>query len=124
MACDRCKGARWICEAHPWKPFPHDACSGPGEACPECVGNRKPPLPDEWVSIASTSDPARSSAATCSRRRDRRGAVRGARACATSGGSPRGHRSIDKAIQWLTAVGVDGLYSACAKVCPAAQREA
>jgi hypothetical protein len=58
MVCERCQGRRWICEAHTWKPFPHDACSGPGDPCPECEGDAKPPLPDDWVSIASTAEPA------------------------------------------------------------------
>ena len=46
MICARCHGQRWICEAHPWKPVPHDACSGPGEPCPECQGDGRPELPD------------------------------------------------------------------------------
>src|SRR5262245_48749271 len=65
MTCERCRGERWICEQHPWKPFPHDACSGPGEPCPECQGEGRPELPDDWVSIASTLRP------DVSRRRER-----------------------------------------------------
>src|SRR5882762_9609392 len=86
MACDRCKGARWICEAHPWKAFPHDACSGPGEPCPECQGDTKPPLPDDGVSIASTSgaprqaQPGEPSSSSTLRPRTRSGAS----SCATT----------------------------------------
>jgi hypothetical protein len=44
-----------VCEAHPWKPFPHDACAGPGDPCPECQTGAIPKPPDGWNSIASTA---------------------------------------------------------------------
>jgi hypothetical protein len=28
MTCTRCRGERWVCEAHPDKPWPHDDCAG------------------------------------------------------------------------------------------------
>ena len=34
--CARCQDARWICEQHPKRPWPHDDCAGPGEPCPIC----------------------------------------------------------------------------------------
>jgi hypothetical protein len=29
-----CQGARWTCEAHAERPWPHDECHGSGEPCP------------------------------------------------------------------------------------------
>ena len=36
LVCTHCNGAGSTCEAHPWSPFPHDTCPGPGTAqsCP------------------------------------------------------------------------------------------
>lgn len=42
MGCLTCHGARWICEAHPDRPWPHDDCAGPGDPCPDC-NRREPP---------------------------------------------------------------------------------
>jgi hypothetical protein len=57
MACARCKGVRFICEDHPWLPFPHDACAGPGEPCPECQpADGAPRLPADWRSITSVQN--------------------------------------------------------------------
>lgn len=28
-----CDGTGWICEQHPWLPFGHDDCGGPGIPC-------------------------------------------------------------------------------------------
>ena len=53
----QCKDHRFVCEVHPWLPFPHDACAGPGLPCPECQSpSAKPELPDGWESYASTGD--------------------------------------------------------------------
>ncbi len=34
LVCDM--GCDMICETHPWLPWPHDECGGPG--CPPCAG--------------------------------------------------------------------------------------
>jgi hypothetical protein len=57
VKCAQCQDHRFVCEVHPWLPFPHDACAGPGVPCPECQSpGDKPELPDGWLSYASTSD--------------------------------------------------------------------
>jgi hypothetical protein len=54
VTCSRCRGTGWICEEHPWIQFPHDACAGPGEPCPECQPpDGKPRLLADWQSITS-----------------------------------------------------------------------
>ena len=44
--CSRCRHERWICEAHPERPWPPDDCPGLGETCLACntgePPNRKP----------------------------------------------------------------------------------
>jgi hypothetical protein len=48
--------ARFVCEAHPWRAFRHDACAGPGKPCAECQPeNGPPPPPDDWQSVSSTA---------------------------------------------------------------------
>jgi hypothetical protein len=39
--CPKCIDG-WICEAHPFRAWPHDDCAGPGRPCdaPGCVQNR------------------------------------------------------------------------------------
>jgi hypothetical protein len=32
MNCSYCRDAGWTCEQHPWLPWPHDTCPGPGRA--------------------------------------------------------------------------------------------
>lgn len=49
--CPFCQGERWICEAHPDRPWPHDACPGPGEPCPQCNDGARPELPPDWRSV-------------------------------------------------------------------------
>ena len=49
--CPRCQDKRWICEAHPDRPWPHDDCEGPGEPCPGCNVGQPPELPDDWISL-------------------------------------------------------------------------
>jgi hypothetical protein len=34
--CSRCHGSRWVCEAHPDRPFEHDGCRSAGDPCPAC----------------------------------------------------------------------------------------
>lgn len=34
--CAHCKEG-WVCEAHPEKGWPHDACAGPGKPCTQCT---------------------------------------------------------------------------------------
>ncbi len=38
LVCVRCKGARFVCEPHPWHPWHpgHDHCGASGTACPDC----------------------------------------------------------------------------------------
>jgi hypothetical protein len=50
-ACRRCTGARWICEQHPDRPWPHDACAGPGEPCPRCNRGARPEMGPGWSSL-------------------------------------------------------------------------
>jgi hypothetical protein len=45
--CDRCANCRWVCEAHPNRPWDGEhacGCGAPGEPCPEC--NRADGAPD------------------------------------------------------------------------------
>jgi hypothetical protein len=55
----RCREG-WICEVHLWRPWPHDACSGPGMRCanPDCPywkGESPSALrPPGWQSIAQS----------------------------------------------------------------------
>ena len=42
--CPSCNGLKWICEKHPWKPWPHGKCVGPGMPC-ECSIGEQPKLP-------------------------------------------------------------------------------
>ena len=42
--CGWCLGSRWICDAHPDRPYRHDGCGGHGNACPGCNPG-SPPLP-------------------------------------------------------------------------------
>jgi len=59
VACERCGGSGCICEAHPRRPFPHDACAGPGLPCPACQPkNERPQLPPDWISFESTRSKA------------------------------------------------------------------
>jgi hypothetical protein len=50
--CPRCQDARWICEQHPERPWPHGDCPGPGDLCPECNLLNPPELPPDHVTIA------------------------------------------------------------------------
>lgn len=43
--CPICKGARWICEVHPDKPWPHDNCEESGEPCFICNTGDPPVSP-------------------------------------------------------------------------------
>jgi len=49
--CARCHGERWICEAHPDHPWPHDDCPGPGEPCPRCNVKEPPEMPPDFRSL-------------------------------------------------------------------------
>ena len=50
--CPRCNGCRWVCEAHPDRPWEgeHACCCGaPGEPCPVCnrvEGDEVPEMPE------------------------------------------------------------------------------
>jgi hypothetical protein len=58
-ACPLCEDARFVCEEHPSKPWPHDDCAGPRIPCPACQDpESRPELPADWKSLASTTDPA------------------------------------------------------------------
>lgn len=58
MACERCGGDGWVCEAHPDRPWPHDDCSGPGIPFPACqIPGARPELPDNWRSVTNTQEP-------------------------------------------------------------------
>lgn len=49
-ACPQCGGARWVCEEHPDRPWPHDDCAGPGVPCPGCNDSGgRPALPPNWT---------------------------------------------------------------------------
>jgi len=55
--CPRCVGEMWVCDQHPWEPWPHDGCAGPGVPCPICQDpNDRPKRPRGWRSIISTTD--------------------------------------------------------------------
>ena len=57
MACPLCQDARFVCEKHPEKLWPHDDCAGPGMPCPLCQEpGERPELPEGLISIASTKD--------------------------------------------------------------------
>ena len=49
--CARCQGARWICEAHPSRPWPHDDCAGPGDPCPICNVAEPAEMPPDFRSL-------------------------------------------------------------------------
>jgi hypothetical protein len=56
--CLRCHGARWICEAHPDRPWGIEGgcrCGAPGEPCPVCNGvdnDDVPEVPQDFVTTA------------------------------------------------------------------------
>jgi hypothetical protein len=62
--CDRCAKCRWVCEAHPNRPWDGEhacGCGAPGEPCPEC--NRADGAPDcprasasRWTKKAGATD--------------------------------------------------------------------
>jgi len=56
VACHRCVGERWICEAHPQLPWPHGDCAGPGEPCPICNTAERPEMPSDYISLAAAMD--------------------------------------------------------------------
>jgi len=45
LACRLCHGKRWICEAHPDQPWPHDDCPGAGDPCYLCNTSEPPIFP-------------------------------------------------------------------------------
>ena len=52
----------WICEEHPDKPWPHDACAGPGTRCdnPDCPWWQHRPRPaaldtSDWQDAVATT---------------------------------------------------------------------
>jgi hypothetical protein len=54
--CLRCDNARWVCEAHPDRPWSEGpracACGAPGSPCPLCnrtEPNELPAMPDGFV---------------------------------------------------------------------------
>jgi hypothetical protein len=55
MACARCNGSGWVCEAHPDQLAEHDAtCVGPAVACPACqsqTSDQRPRMPSGWRSL-------------------------------------------------------------------------
>jgi hypothetical protein len=55
-ACPRRQDARWMCEQHPDRAWPHDVCAGPGEPCPVCNGANPPDLPPGFVSLVRVED--------------------------------------------------------------------
>lgn len=56
--CPQCRGARWTCEAHPDRPWPHDDCSGPGEPCASCNTGSPPDLGADWISLVKAKPDA------------------------------------------------------------------
>ena len=54
--CHRCVGQRWVCEAHPDRPWPHEDCAGPGEPCPLCNAGEPLRDPPGFVSIVRVED--------------------------------------------------------------------
>lgn len=54
MGCLRCHGERWVCEAHPDRPWPHDDCPGPGDPCPACNSGEPPEMPPGFHSYLTT----------------------------------------------------------------------
>jgi hypothetical protein len=52
QSCTHCGGCRWVCEAHPERPWdgPHACgCGAPGEPCPICnvpEGGAAPEMPE------------------------------------------------------------------------------
>jgi hypothetical protein len=52
--CGHCKGAGWMCEAHPDQLADHDPnCDGPAVACPHCqpqTSDERPHMPSGWRS--------------------------------------------------------------------------
>jgi hypothetical protein len=56
MTCPRCYDTRWVCEAHPERPWEGGpracGCGAPGEPCPICnrpEGDTAPALPEGFV---------------------------------------------------------------------------
>jgi hypothetical protein len=62
MTCWRCDGCRWVCEAHPERPWEGPlacGCGAPGEPCPICNrpdGDTAPKLPDGFVVDTKSED--------------------------------------------------------------------
>jgi hypothetical protein len=54
-ACARCDGCRWVCEAHPERPWEGQTacgCGAPGEPCPVCNrsdADNVPEMPEGFV---------------------------------------------------------------------------
>ena len=57
MTCERCRDSGWICEAHPDQRFGHDACTEPGDPCPECQDVDHPKPPSDFSSFTDESTP-------------------------------------------------------------------
>lgn len=49
--CDRCLGARWVCETHPDRPWTHDGCTEAGAPCPLCNVAEPPAQPPGFRSL-------------------------------------------------------------------------
>jgi hypothetical protein len=54
--CQRCRGARWVCETHPWRPWGEVEgaceCGGAGMPCPLCNASddlTEPEMPPGFV---------------------------------------------------------------------------
>ena len=64
---DVCGGARWVCEAHPDKPWDGESdredachCGGAGMPCPVCnrtVGKERPEMPPGFRTMIDTDGP-------------------------------------------------------------------
>lgn len=61
--CLRCADTRWVCEAHPERPWMGSAyacgCGAPGEPCPECnrtENGNAPEMPDGFVIDTTRAD--------------------------------------------------------------------
>jgi hypothetical protein len=60
--CLRCRNARWVCEAHPDRPWGIKGgcpCGGPGDPCPVCNNvdeDEVPELAEDFV-ITGKSEP-------------------------------------------------------------------
>jgi hypothetical protein len=55
--CRLCLGERWLCEAHPDRPWPHDDCPGAGDPCHLCNSGEPPDFPIEHVHRHDLDDP-------------------------------------------------------------------